>query len=133
MTTQILKWTKEREMLRALSIRQPWAWLIVNGFKDVENRDWSTTYIGPLLIHAGGNRTGIDAEREYVRSIYDIEVPEEMDFGGIVGVVDLAGCKETSRSRWHNDEKIGWILKNPARLPFRVVKGQLKLFTPHYE
>jgi hypothetical protein len=39
--------------MRALSIRQPWAWLIVHGFKPVENRDWATDYRGPLAIHAG--------------------------------------------------------------------------------
>ena len=38
--------------MKALSIKQPWAWLIVNGFKDVENRTWRTKYRGPLLIHA---------------------------------------------------------------------------------
>jgi hypothetical protein len=37
----------------ALSIRQPWAWLIVNGFKDLENRSWSTAFRGPVWIHAG--------------------------------------------------------------------------------
>ena len=40
-------------MQRALSIRQPWAWLILNGYKDLENRTWRTDYRGPLLIHAG--------------------------------------------------------------------------------
>src|SRR5438045_8559495 len=39
--------------MKALSIRQPWAWLIVNGHKPVENRSWSTKYTGKLLIHAG--------------------------------------------------------------------------------
>jgi hypothetical protein len=38
---------------KAISIRQPWAWLIVNGFKDVENRSWKTKYRGPVLVHAG--------------------------------------------------------------------------------
>jgi hypothetical protein len=39
--------------VKALSIRQPWAWLIVTGYKDIENRSWRTNYRGPLLIHAG--------------------------------------------------------------------------------
>src|SRR5690349_14501124 len=39
--------------MKALSIRQPWAWLIVNGHKPVENRSWPTKYTGKLLIHAG--------------------------------------------------------------------------------
>ncbi len=37
----------------ALSLRQPWAWLVVSGHKDVENRVWRAAYRGPLLIHAG--------------------------------------------------------------------------------
>ena len=43
--------------LKALSIRQPWAWLIVNGFKDVENRNWRTHWRGRLLIHASKGMT----------------------------------------------------------------------------
>ncbi|WP_245839042.1 ASCH domain-containing protein [Yersinia kristensenii] len=38
--------------MKALSIRQPWAWLIVNGYKDIENRTWNTKCRGPVLIHA---------------------------------------------------------------------------------
>ena len=41
-------------MVKALSIRQPWAWLVVHGYKDVENRSWSTGFRGRVLIHAGG-------------------------------------------------------------------------------
>ena len=39
--------------MKALSIKQPWAWLIVNGFKDIENRTWRTKIRGEFLIHAG--------------------------------------------------------------------------------
>ena len=39
--------------VKALSIQQPWAWLIVNGHKDIENRDWRTNFRGPVAIHAG--------------------------------------------------------------------------------
>jgi hypothetical protein len=39
--------------MKVLSIRQPWAFLIVNGHKNIENRDWLTAYRGPVLIHAG--------------------------------------------------------------------------------
>ena len=39
--------------MRAITIRQPWAELIVRGDKDVENRSWRTRHRGPLLIHAG--------------------------------------------------------------------------------
>jgi hypothetical protein len=133
MKTPLLKWTLGRQQSYALSIRQPWAWLIVNGFKDVENRVWSTHHTGSLLIHAGASRSGVKSDRDWVAEKYGIEVPEALDFGGIIGIVELVECRERSRSRWHNDGKIGWVLKNPARLPFRTVKGQLKLFKPTFE
>jgi hypothetical protein len=38
--------------MRALSVRQPYAWLIVAGLKDVENRSRRLRHRGPLLIHA---------------------------------------------------------------------------------
>jgi hypothetical protein len=38
--------------LKILSIRHPWAYLIANGDKDIENRMWRTKYRGPFLIHA---------------------------------------------------------------------------------
>lgn len=38
--------------MRALSLTQPWAWLVVHGGKLVENRVWNTRHRGPFLIHA---------------------------------------------------------------------------------
>jgi ASCH domain len=38
--------------MKALPIRQPYAWLIVNGHKDIENRAWPTKFRGRVLIHA---------------------------------------------------------------------------------
>ena len=39
--------------MKAITVQQPWAWAIAYGGKRVENRTWSTTYRGPLAIHAG--------------------------------------------------------------------------------
>lgn len=43
---------QEKLRMKYLTVRQPWAWLLVNGHKDIENRSWPTKYRGPLLIHA---------------------------------------------------------------------------------
>ncbi|MCG0445699.1 ASCH domain-containing protein [Pseudomonas aeruginosa] len=43
--------------MKALSIRQPWAWLVANGHKDIENRDWATSFRGRFLIHAAKSMT----------------------------------------------------------------------------
>lgn len=44
---------------RALSLWQPWASLIAVGAKTIETRGWSTTYRGPLLIHAAATIDGV--------------------------------------------------------------------------
>jgi ASCH domain len=43
----------DRSVLTALTVRQPWAWAITHGQKNIENRTWTTCYRGPLAIHAG--------------------------------------------------------------------------------
>lgn len=40
--------------MKALSLRQPWAWLVAAGYKTIETRTWGTKYRGLLLIHASG-------------------------------------------------------------------------------
>lgn len=46
----------------ALSIRQPWAWHILNSGKDIENRDWPTRFRGRVLIHASKGMTRAEYE-----------------------------------------------------------------------
>ena len=43
--------------MKALSIRQPWAWLIIKGHKDIENRSWPTAFRGRVLVHAAKGMT----------------------------------------------------------------------------
>ena len=44
--------------MKALTVRQPWASLIISGAKRVENRSWPTRHRGPLAIHAGKHNDG---------------------------------------------------------------------------
>lgn len=71
--------------MRILTICQPYARLIVRGAKRVENRVWSTTYRGPLLIHAGKSRSWLGKGEE---SAYESS-GELLEFGAIVGMADL--------------------------------------------
>lgn len=48
--------------MKALTISQPFATLIRDGMKFVENRRWGTKYRGPLAIHAGKGRQYLTAE-----------------------------------------------------------------------
>jgi hypothetical protein len=56
------RWTPGLKKLKAISIRQPWAWLIVNGYKDVENRIWAANVRGRVLIHVGASKSDTNPE-----------------------------------------------------------------------
>ena len=103
----------------ALSIRQPWAHYIVHDGKDVENRQWSTRFRGPVLIHAG---KGVDAEdRE--------SMTPDMRLGGIVGVVEIVDCVTDLDSRWFFG-RFGFVLRNARELEFLPCRGALGFFQP---
>ena len=127
----IVPWAPSLHRLRALSVRQPWAWLIVNGIKDVENRSWRTHHRGPLFIHASLSAGGYTEDIECVERKHGISVPRELDTGGIVGVVDVLDCVESHKSKWFQG-KFGWVMANAHRLKFRPCKGAVRLFRPEY-
>jgi hypothetical protein len=83
--------------LPALSVRQPWAWLIVNGVKDIENRIRRTHHRGPLLIHAGLNLKSFAENVQLVKRKHGISVPLEVEIGGIVGVVEVIDCVDSHK------------------------------------
>jgi hypothetical protein len=120
-----LRATRARSVGKALSIRQPWAWAIVEGFKDVENRSWSTRYRGQLFIHAGRREdhlAWLDLDRR------GIEFPDEVEHGGVIGVVDLVDCVEQHKSSWATEGSYHWLLTNPRSVPFVPMQGRLGIF-----
>lgn len=122
--------------MKALSVRQPWAWLIVNGFKDIENRDWKWMphYRGELYIHASQGCTKSEY-REAVQFAHSIDpsipVPplEALERGGLVGKVFMEGAVERSSSPWFVG-RIGLVLSEPKAIDFIQYKGQLGFFEP---
>jgi hypothetical protein len=117
----------------ALSIRQPWAWLILHGGKDVENRTWPASYYGPLLIHAGKGMT--QAEYEFCKASVGarfpsikLPLPSQLPRGGIVGRVKMVECVRESDSPWWESGCWAFILRDPKPLPFFPCKGSLKFF-----
>jgi len=129
--TPEIDWHTDLERLSALSVRQPWAWLIVSGFKDVENRSWRTNYRGPLLIHAGKSREDM-IESDDIEIHYGIKIPENLHFGGVIGVVDVFDCQSSHGSNWYITGSYAWVLSEPQRLLFRPCKGALGLFRPSF-
>lgn len=120
--------------MNALSIRQPWAWLIVNGHKDIENRSWTTRFRGPFLVHAAQGMTREEYEdcRAFALNIRpEIEFPafEALERGGIVGKADITGVvdADSNSSRWFFGP-YGFVLKDAEPLPFRTMRGKLGFF-----
>ena len=72
--------------MKVLTIKQPWATLIMQGYKRFEFRSWQTKYRGDLLIHAG---KGIDKEAIKRLEKY---LPKELLTGKILGKVTLVDC-----------------------------------------
>ena len=48
--------------MKALSVRQPWAWAIIYAGKDVENRTWPTRYRGFVIVHASQRVDDVSSE-----------------------------------------------------------------------
>lgn len=120
--------------MKALSIRQPWAWLIVHGHKDIENRSWPTRYRGPVLIHAakGMTRADYDGARMLAEAQgVTLPKPEELDRGGIVGRAEIVDCIAESPSPWFFGPH-AFVMENAQPLPFRPAKGALGFFVPTY-
>lgn len=113
--------------MRAISIKQPWATLIVAGIKPVENRSWPIRHRGPLLIHAG-KRIDWEGFERIDQLGLDLPDPDVLHRGGIIGQVDVVGCVSDSRSPWASRDRWHWIVANPRPLPFEPMPGRLGLF-----
>ncbi len=80
----------------AISIKQPWAALVVAGIKSIEVRTWSARRTGPVLIHAG---KAADDRPEGWSHITTPDLAEAAKLrGGFVGLAEVAGCREYSSS-----------------------------------
>ena len=121
--------------MKILSIRQPWAWAIIYGGKNIENRTWQTKFRGRFLVHASKifdmegwkwicsmeNRLGIQ------QSIHELPYFTDFQKGGIIGSVELINCVQMHGSLWFSGP-FGFLLKNPEPFPFQPCLGKLGFF-----
>lgn len=71
--------------MKVLTIKQPWASLIANGYKKYEFRSWQTKYRGPLLIHAG---KGVDKKALLEYESLKLDYPASK----VIALVELVDC-----------------------------------------
>jgi activating signal cointegrator 1 len=121
-------------LMKALSLYQPFATLVVLGKKRCETRGWHTEYRGPLLIHA--SRTFPEAARELCRRepvrrlLTDAGIRDSSDLrrGALLGTVHVRNCvpaEEVDVSALRDlEQTLGdfgpgrwiWVLEQAARL-----------------
>ena len=123
--------------MKVLTIKQPWATLIMQGDKRFEFRSWQTKYRGDLLIHAG---LGVDNEAMKRLAKY---LPDELPKGEIIGKVKLIDCikmspefkeklLEENSDIYKNSvfkENYGWQISDVEKFDNPIkVKGHLSLW-----
>ncbi|MCB0392052.1 MAG: ASCH domain-containing protein [Bdellovibrionales bacterium] len=115
--------------MRALSIIQPWAELIVSGKKNVENRSWDSKHRGFVAIHASKAKTLFRFED--CKEVYNINVdPDSVAYGCVIGfaeVVDVISEDQVTNKtkKWFTGD-YGLVVKNMIKLSNPVpVKGAL--------
>lgn len=120
--------------MKALSFRQPWAELVLQGRKTIDLRTYSTHYRGPLAVHASQK---METKRCWEHDLN----PDNLDAGGIVGTVELVDVVPLDEAAYHEhmadhlsgrywrEGLYGWVLAHPQRLPkFLPARGRTSLF-----
>ena len=113
--------------MKALTIHQPWAWAIAQGYKDVENRTWRTNHRGGLLIHAG--KTFDDAGYLWIQNEIGLALPSKSQFkrGYLIAVVTLMDCVTEHDSPWFTGP-YGFLLADAMRFNPIQYRGMPGLF-----
>lgn len=128
------------ERVYALSLKQPWATLVVHGLKSIEIRRWATARRGRILIHA--------ARIPDTRAETTALVPEGLRriselLGGFIGSAEIVACREyrsaddfTADRALHLNDPLwylppvmyGFEFANPKAMPFRPYSGWMRFF-----
>ena len=137
--------------MKVLTIKQPWAYLIAAGIKDIENRTWKCPqkYIGQrILIHASAKPAKIDFEINGQATVMEIQLSSALNkcdenglFSAIIGSVEIVDCVINHPGIWAEKSEPGqceitgegikpiynWVLANPILFdePIMNVKGKL--------
>lgn len=120
-------------MSKAISVKQPWAYLICAGIKDIENRTWKTNYRGRLLIHASSRKDNstkpllTSEQYELAGGVAGYGKAIFGDRSAIIGSIEVIDCVQNHPSVWAEKGVYNWVLANPVLFenPILNVKGQL--------
>jgi len=127
--------------MKALTLKEPWATLVVNGYKTYEFRSWKTNYRGKILIHAGMSKEN---------KVLPIFEKYNLDYscGEIIGEAEIIDCilvdeefskklNKINKDVYYKDTYIGkyaWVLSNMKKYEKTIpIKGKLGLWNYDYK
>ena len=102
---------KLREIPPALSIKQPWADLILRREKTIEVREWCPDHRGPLLLHVSGTLDWKTVE------LLGYESPLTLPRSGIVAIADVKEVIEFNSKSWIELRPKHRVIHPPVREP----------------
>jgi hypothetical protein len=123
---------------RALTLRQPWAWLVANGHKGIENRPRGfshKSFRGDFWIHAANESSAsigswplaVKLCHKLLGADFQIPPARELAFGAIVGRARITGILVPQGQMfhkpdvpWHFQDQYGFIVENAAPLSIPV-------------
>jgi hypothetical protein len=131
--------------MKTITIKQPWASLIIEGYKDIENRTWSTKFRGRVLIHAGLDRKcKPDLSVPQLNKLYKYYTgigTQPLKYGYIIGSVEIIDCVINHSSIWAEKTEMpagcymgeelvyNWVLANPIKFKHPIpAKGKLSFW-----
>ncbi|MBU3896597.1 MAG: ASCH domain-containing protein [Nanoarchaeota archaeon] len=117
--------------MKALTIKQPYAHLIMNGIKTIELRSWNTKFRGEFLIHSSQK---LDMNELKLKKLVDLETGKIL---GKVTLIDIKKynnlkelmkdknkCQVRSNKKW-KFPMYGFVLTNPKKIKPIKYKGNL--------
>lgn len=127
--------------MKVLTIKQPWASLIINQYKKYEFRSWKTKYRGKILIHAG-----MSIEKDMLERFKEYNL--DYSKGAIIGEAEIVDCilvdeefneklrkiNKTVYGKSNHVETYAWKLENVIKYEKPIyIKGQLGLWNYNFE
>jgi len=129
--------------VKAITLHQPWASLIIAGVKRFETRSWGTQWSGLLVIHAGKTLDVDTGNRVFMSRLIACGLGDwkNLPLGAAVGVVEKGKCyrgqsvlphideREKAFGYFDAEDRVAWELSNPV--PFNppvLIKGQQGLW-----
>ena len=127
----------DKRLIKALSIREPWATAIAEGGKTIETRSWSTPYRGPLLICASKAfdehalpvaAEGAGLPVEQVRAGLTPRLGKAIAIANLIDCRPMAPADEEAALCGCGPGLFAWVLTDVQPIPHFPVKGKLGLF-----